>query len=217
MGVMSRLDDAAVWAVLLALSSAAILIALGFEHIGGYEPCPLCYIQRWPYYALIALAAAALAMLHQVRMATDAHFRGFDAKTASQEELARRSASAPGGLSAFLFGRIGLLVAMLILVASAVLGAHHAGVEWGWWPGPATCAGGVGDAAGGGSLLDRMQASRVVRCDEAQGRFLGLSFAGYNALLSLALAGFVAAYLYRMSRSSHVYVAFPPDTAQKDH
>jgi disulfide bond formation protein DsbB len=29
----------------------------------------------------------------------------------------------------------------------------------------------------------------VVRCDEAAWRFLGLSLAGYNVLISLALAG----------------------------
>jgi disulfide bond formation protein DsbB len=44
-----------------------------------------------------------------------------------------------------------------------------------------------------------MQSERVVRCDEAAWRFLGLSLAGYNVLISLALAaiaawGFLGAY-----------------------
>jgi disulfide bond formation protein DsbB len=34
----------------------------------------------------------------------------------------------------------------------------------------------------------QMQSTRVVRCDEAAWRFLGLSLAGYNVLISLALA-----------------------------
>jgi disulfide bond formation protein DsbB len=34
--------------------------------------------------------------------------------------------------------------------------------------------------------------TRVIRCDEAPWRFLGLSLAGYNALISLALAGLAA-------------------------
>ena len=29
---------------------AVILAALGFEHIGGYMPCPLCLQQRYAYY-----------------------------------------------------------------------------------------------------------------------------------------------------------------------
>jgi disulfide bond formation protein DsbB len=32
------------------------------------------------------------------------------------------------------------------------------------------------------------QPSRVVRCDEAAWRFLGFSLAGYNVLISLAIA-----------------------------
>ena len=40
----------------------------------------------------------------------------------------------------------------------------------------------------GGSLLEQLQRTRVIRCDEAPWRFLGLSLAGYNVLISLALA-----------------------------
>lgn len=48
-------------------SLAAILAAQGFEHIGGYEPCPLCLQQRIAYYAALPLAGAAylLARLEQ--------------------------------------------------------------------------------------------------------------------------------------------------------
>ncbi len=82
----------------------------------------------------------------------------------------------------------GLLVLAALFLWSAGLGAYHAGVEWHWWAGPQDCSG-AGFSAGGGNLLQRMQAARVVRCDEAPWRFLGLSLAGYNALISLALAG----------------------------
>jgi disulfide bond formation protein DsbB len=34
-----------------------------------------------------------------------------------------------------------------------------------------------------------LQDISIVRCDEAAWRFLGLSLAGYNVLISLALAG----------------------------
>jgi len=41
---------------------------------------------------------------------------------------------------------------------------------------------------GSGSLIEQMNQARVVRCDEAAWRFLGLSLAGYNVLVSLMLA-----------------------------
>jgi disulfide bond formation protein DsbB len=46
-----------------------ILSALGFEHVGGYTPCPLCLQQRYAYYASIPLLALALALLQARRRA----------------------------------------------------------------------------------------------------------------------------------------------------
>ena len=47
----------------VAISAATILGALAFEHIGGYQPCALCLMQRTPYYLGIPIAAvAALAI-----------------------------------------------------------------------------------------------------------------------------------------------------------
>ena len=31
-------------------SLAALLAAYAFEYIGGYIPCPLCLLQRYPYF-----------------------------------------------------------------------------------------------------------------------------------------------------------------------
>jgi len=39
---------------------------------------------------------------------------------------------------------------------------------------------------------------KVVRCDEVQWRFLGLSLAGYNVLISLAMAALAGFGLARM-------------------
>jgi len=39
-----------------------------------------------------------------------------------------------------------------------------------------------------GSLLDQLDKVKVVRCDEVQWRFLGISLAGYNVLISLLMA-----------------------------
>ena len=41
-------------------------------------------------------------------------------------------------------------------------------------------------------LLERLDTVKVIRCDEVQWRFLGLSLAGYNVLISLLMAAIAA-------------------------
>ncbi|HEY8248179.1 MAG TPA: disulfide bond formation protein B [Hyphomicrobium sp.] len=50
-------------AVAFLLAAAAILVALAFEHLGGYAPCPLCLEQRYAYYAGVPLLFLALVAL----------------------------------------------------------------------------------------------------------------------------------------------------------
>jgi disulfide bond formation protein DsbB len=82
----------------------------------------------------------------------------------------------------------GFAVIALAMLFNAGLALFHAGVEWKWWPGPRECSGPINDLGAGGDLLSQLQTVSVVRCDEAAWRFLGLSLAGYNVLISLALA-----------------------------
>ncbi len=82
---------------------------------------------------------------------------------------------------------VGLMLMAIAALANAGLGAYHSGVEWGFWPGPDTCSGARADLGKAGSLLDNLDKVKVVRCDEVQWRFLGLSLAGYNVLISLAI------------------------------
>ena len=49
--------------VVLTGACAVILAALGFEHIGGYMPCPLCLQQRYAYYLAIPMLLAAVVLL----------------------------------------------------------------------------------------------------------------------------------------------------------
>ncbi len=86
----------------------------------------------------------------------------------------------------------GLALLALAALVNAGLGAYHAGVEWGFWPGPTECTGPVLDLGRAGSLFDNLDKVKVIRCDEVQWRFLGLSLAGYNALISLLMAAFAA-------------------------
>lgn len=78
----------------------------------------------------------------------------------------------------------------LAFLANAGLAAYHAGAEWKFWPGPASCSATAGEIArDAGNLIERLSQARVIRCDEAPLTVLGISLAGYNVLLSLALAG----------------------------
>jgi len=85
----------------------------------------------------------------------------------------------------------GLAVIAGLMLWNAGLAGYHAGVEWKWWDGPQTC-GGAADPGTGGSILKQLESLNVVRCDEAAWRFLGLSLAGYNVFISLALAAVAA-------------------------
>ncbi len=88
---------------------------------------------------------------------------------------------------------IGLFaIIALAMIANAGLGAYHAGVEWKFWQGPTECSGSAIDLGGAGDLLSRLDSVKVVRCDDVQWRFLGLSLAGYNVLISLTLAALAA-------------------------
>src|SRR5580692_12010452 len=82
----------------------------------------------------------------------------------------------------------GLVILALVALGNAVLGAYHAGVEWKFWPGPSDCTGPVGNLGSAGTLLDRLDSVKVVMCDQVQWTFLGISLAGYNALISLLMA-----------------------------
>lgn len=86
----------------------------------------------------------------------------------------------------------GLAVIALVALGNAGLGVYHSGVEWGFWAGPTECTGPVGNLGSAGNLLERLDTVHVVRCDEVQFRFLGLSLAGYNVLISLATAAIAA-------------------------
>jgi disulfide bond formation protein DsbB len=91
-----------------------------------------------------------------------------------------------------------LLVGGLLMLYGAYLGVYHSGVEWGWWAGPTDCQ--VVDApAGGGTngILDQIDTVVPPSCDQAAGRFLGLSFAGWNVVASVAIAAIALTGAFR--------------------
>ncbi|MFK7793335.1 MAG: disulfide bond formation protein B [Devosiaceae bacterium] len=80
-----------------------------------------------------------------------------------------------------------LAIAGLLFAVSLVTGAFQAGAEWGFWPGPNDCGNGGLPTVSSGSLLDEIEQTTIIFCDEAALRVLGLSFAGWNVIAAGAL------------------------------
>ena len=79
------------------------------------------------------------------------------------------------------------LLAALAVAVSGAIGVFHAGVEMGWWEGVTRCT-----AIAATSLQDILDVP-LVRCDQVQWEFLGISMAGWNAILSLGGAAAIVA------------------------
>jgi disulfide bond formation protein DsbB len=147
-----------------------------------------------------AAAAAAIAVLGVLTMAGFFYFQyvlGYPPCPLCLEQRYAFYISVPLAAMILLGLSVGssrkVLMLALFAIAAAMLwnaglGVYHSGVEWHWWPGPQDCSGAVPNFNSGGSLVDLINRTRVVRCDEAAWRFLGLSLAGYNVLVSLAIA-----------------------------
>jgi len=136
----------------LALLGGAYVSQYGF----GLHPCEMCWWQRWPHFAALALAALAL-----VRP----------------------------------LGRLPVALAASAIAVSGVIGAFHAGVEYGWWDGLTACSTTLG--ARGGDPLEAVFDAPLVRCDVAPWSLLGVSLAGWNFLFSSAAAIAIALLLTR--------------------
>jgi disulfide bond formation protein DsbB len=90
-------------------------------------------------------------------------------------------------------------LAAVAIAISGAIGVYHAGVELKIFEGITTCT----NMASGGStadLLERLRKVPLVRCDQVQWSLLGISMAGWNAIISLGGAGAIAALL--LSRRS---------------
>ena len=92
----------------------------------------------------------------------------------------------------FSLTRVLLVLVGLAFLINAGVGVYHAGVEWKWWAGPTSCSGGTAVEWGQGGVAGAIEHPQVVSCSEASWRMLGLSFAGWNAVVSGLLAGLAA-------------------------
>ena len=88
-----------------------------------------------------------------------------------------------------------VLLAAAAIATSGAIGAYHAGVEAGIFEGFTTCT-----TTGALSLEDIMKVP-LVRCDQVQWSLLGISMAGWNAILSLGGAALIAILSLRERRA----------------
>lgn len=80
-----------------------------------------------------------------------------------------------------------LLCGIAFLIGAAIAG-FHVGVEQKWWKGLDACGGTIPDKLSIEALKTYLENRKAVRCDEPAFVLFGISMAGYNLILSLALA-----------------------------
>jgi disulfide bond formation protein DsbB len=85
-------------------------------------------------------------------------------------------------------GRSLVWLAALAILTSGGIGAYHAGVEVGIFEGFTQCTSSVGAGLSGEELLKAVMAAPLVSCKDIQFSFLGISMAGWNAILSILAA-----------------------------
>jgi len=90
--------------------------------------------------------------------------------------------------------RLFTLLAALAIAVSGAIGVYHAGVELGIFEGLTTCTS-LASGATADELLRSIMDAPLVRCDQVQFSFLGISMAGWNAILSLGGAAVIAIFV----------------------
>ena len=95
-------------------------------------------------------------------------------------------------------GRSFVWLAALAILTSGMIGVYHAGVEADIFEGLTQCS---TTAGGSGDILADIMATPLIRCDEVQFSFLGISMAGWNAILSIGFALLIAWLSLRRPRA----------------
>lgn len=147
------------------------------------------FLRHWPWVALVS-SLAMLGIAHAFE--TFGHMAPCELCLKEREVYWAAAAIATLGvvlgLTPLKPGRWASAVLALVFAGGTALAAYHAGVERHFWAGPAACTGGALQVSAadlsrflhGGPL-------GVPACDKPAWVFLGISMAGWNALISLKL------------------------------
>ena len=82
-----------------------------------------------------------------------------------------------------------LALAALVFIAGAGLAFYHVGVEHHWFAGPSACTSG-GPASSLEEFKRRLLAQQPVACDQPEWSLFGVTLAGFDLLVALALVLF---------------------------
>lgn len=121
------------------------------------------------------------------------------------QRYAHGAALALAVLGLVLRGRIGWTLvglAGLAMIVSGGIGAFHVGVEQKWWQGPSGCSASSLVGLSPAEAAKRLMATPVVRCDEIAWSLLGISMAGWNAIVSVIAGAVVAAFSFQRLRQA---------------
>lgn len=80
-----------------------------------------------------------------------------------------------------------LMLGALAAFLTGAVGVYHMGVEKKWWEGPDTCTSGDISDLSASELMNQILTAPLVQCDVVAWDLLGLSMAGWNAVISFAL------------------------------
>ena len=86
--------------------------------------------------------------------------------------------------------RMFVLLAALAIAVSGAIGVYHAGVEARIFEGFTQCTA-LAKGATTSEMLQQITHAPLIRCDQVQFRFLGISMAGWNAILSIGGAALI--------------------------
>jgi len=150
-------------------SSAALAIVFAFQYGLGLMPCVLCVWQRAPHALAILIAGVGIG---QARAVDPIRYP----------------------FRAMPWPTLTVVAGLLLLdhLFNAGLAAFHVGVEQHWWAGTEACTGGAPVGLTAEQLGARLLDTKPARCDEIPWSLFGVSLAGFNLLLSLALAAAAA-------------------------
>lgn len=149
----------------LLVSAAALATVFVFQFGFGILPCILCLWQRLPHAIAILLGGIGFGLAR----ATDPARHPFRAT--------------PWAIYAAITGLL-----LIDYLANTGLAAFHIGVEQHWWAGTEACTGGAPTGLSAEQLSAQLMATPVAHCDQIAWSLFGISLAGFNFILSLALS-----------------------------
>jgi disulfide bond formation protein DsbB len=85
-----------------------------------------------------------------------------------------------------------LIVLSFTWLASAIAGLYHFGIEMDFWSGPDDCSSNIDFSK---DTLTYLLNKSPIKCDEIMFKILGLSLAGWNALLSFLMSLTISCFI----------------------